>query len=209
MPLTVCPGTNRPVICLSECLLHFPSVFIPVLLWVFTTGESYYCKSEAPWGLISLPHVGGCSGGRVDCRGRQARLVRGPKCLQSHCPQQCCQQVEWRSGVARRGPCVLTAGSPMQASEWCAQNLPTPGPGEWWWAFWSWLTGPNLNLRSSPGCLTISFWHFQVQSGGVQATWQEKGPSGHPLSVTHLFFCPAQMNCWPAAFIWRVWDWGS
>lgn len=34
--------------CLSERLLHLPSVFIPVLLWVFTAGESSGLRSSSP-----------------------------------------------------------------------------------------------------------------------------------------------------------------
>lgn len=61
--LTVCPRADGRVACLSERLLHFPSVFIPVLLWVFTAGECGGCSGSSP-APLPAPCVAAAGGGR-------------------------------------------------------------------------------------------------------------------------------------------------
>lgn len=40
---------------LSECLLHFPSVFVPVLLRVFTAGQSDVVSWKLARAVVSFP----------------------------------------------------------------------------------------------------------------------------------------------------------
>lgn len=75
--------------CLSECLLHFPSVFVPVLLRIFTAGQSEIISRKFIKTVSSFP-VGGLSEGilfrmQTDPCGDPS----GPRCTHPAAPRAC------------------------------------------------------------------------------------------------------------------------